>query len=78
MAPFELIFKKHLKNDFKTQRFHLPNFVVIYKTPIKLNVRDVGYRLVYQVIDHRLVIVVVAIGRRDHEEAYLAAAKRIS
>jgi mRNA interferase RelE/StbE len=52
--------------------------VVIYKMPIKLNVRDVGYRLVYQVIDHRLVIVVVAIGRRDHEEAYLAAAKRIS
>jgi mRNA interferase RelE/StbE len=42
----------------------------------KIKLRDVGYRLVYQVIDQRLVVVVIAIGRRDHDEAYQMAIKR--
>ena len=42
----------------------------------KIKLRDVGYRLVYQVIDQRLVVVVIAIGRRDHDEAYQIAIKR--
>jgi len=44
----------------------------------KIKLRDVGYRLVYEVIDHRLVVLVIAIGRRDHDEAYLSAVKRNS
>ncbi len=42
----------------------------------KIKLRDVGYRLVYEVIDQRLVVVVIAIGRRDHDEAYQIAVKR--
>jgi mRNA interferase RelE/StbE len=42
----------------------------------KIKLRDVGYRLVYEVIDQRLVVVVIAIGRRDHDEAYQIAIKR--
>ena len=42
----------------------------------KIKLRDVGYRLVYEVIDNRLVVVVVAIGRRDHDDAYISAVKR--
>ena len=42
----------------------------------KIKLRDVGYRLVYEVIDNRLVVVVVAVGRRDHAEAYTKAVKR--
>jgi mRNA interferase RelE/StbE len=38
--------------------------------------RDVGYRLVYEVIDQKLVVMVIAIGRRDHNEAYVSAVKR--
>lgn len=37
---------------------------------------DAGYRLVYEVIEQRLVIVVMAVGRRDHDEVYWAASKR--
>ena len=42
----------------------------------KIKLRDVGYRLVYEVIDQRLVVMVIAIGRRDHEEVYQSALKR--
>jgi mRNA interferase RelE/StbE len=42
----------------------------------KIKLRDSGYRLVYEVIELRLVVVVVAVGRRDHDEVYLVASKR--
>ena len=42
----------------------------------KIKLRDVGYRLVYEVIDQRLVVMVIAIGRRDHAEVYQSALKR--
>ena len=42
----------------------------------KIKLRDIGYRLVYEVIDNRLVVAVVAIGRRDHDDAYISAVKR--
>jgi mRNA interferase RelE/StbE len=44
----------------------------------KIKLRDVGYRLVYEVIDNRLVVVVIAVGRRDHADAYISAVKRSS
>lgn len=42
----------------------------------KIKLRDSGYRLVYEVIERRLVVVVVAVARRDHDEVYLVASKR--
>ena len=42
----------------------------------KIKLRDVGYRLVYEVIDQKLVVMVIAIGKRDQNEAYLSAVKR--
>ena len=42
----------------------------------KIKLRDAGYRLVYEVIDQKLVVMVIAIGRRDHNEAYVSAVKR--
>lgn len=43
----------------------------------KIKLRKVGYRLVYRVLDDRIVVQVVAIGKRDHDEAYKAAARRL-
>jgi mRNA interferase RelE/StbE len=43
----------------------------------KIKLRDVGYRLVYEIIEQRLVIRVIAVGRRDHDEVYLQATKRL-
>jgi mRNA interferase RelE/StbE len=43
----------------------------------KIKLRSSGYRLVYQVIDHEVVVFVVAVDRRDREQAYLKAADRL-
>lgn len=43
----------------------------------KIKLRKSGYRLVYRVLDERIIVQVIAIGKREHEEAYRAAAKRL-
>ena len=43
----------------------------------KIELRSSGYRLVYQVEDEALIVLVVAVGRRDHDRVYKAAASRI-
>ncbi len=42
----------------------------------KIKLRSAGYRLVYEVRDRQLVVLVVAVGRRDRNAVYNAAAKR--
>ncbi len=39
----------------------------------KIKLRSVGYRLVYQVSDRRIVVTVIAVGKRDKGLVYLAA-----
>ncbi|HHQ4680497.1 TPA: type II toxin-antitoxin system RelE family toxin [Aeromonas veronii] len=43
----------------------------------KIKLRSSGYRLVYQVIDQELVILVIVIGKRDKAAAYEVANKRV-
>lgn len=43
----------------------------------KIKLRKTGYRLVYRVLDDRVIVQVIAIGKREHEEAYKRAARRI-
>ena len=42
----------------------------------KIKLRAIGYRLVYEVQDTRLVVLVVAVGKRDRNAVYKVAAKR--
>ncbi|WP_423761993.1 type II toxin-antitoxin system RelE family toxin [Burkholderia sp. NLJ2] len=42
----------------------------------KIKLRSVGYRLVYEVREAEVVVLVVAVGRREHDAVYLAAMKR--
>lgn len=42
----------------------------------KIKLRSIGYRLVYEVQDQRLIVLVVAIGKRDKNAVYKAAAQR--
>ena len=44
----------------------------------KIKLRKAGYRLVYRVDDDRIVVIVVAVGRRERNEAYKTAAERIT
>ena len=42
----------------------------------KIKLRASGYRLVYEVRDAQLIVVVVAVGKRERNAAYMAAARR--
>lgn len=43
----------------------------------KIKLRKAGYRLIYRVVDDRLVVIVLAVGKRERNEAYDAAAGRL-
>jgi mRNA interferase RelE/StbE len=43
----------------------------------KIKLRAAGYRLVYQVEDATITVIVVAVGKREDSAVYIAAAKRI-
>ncbi len=43
----------------------------------KIKLRDVGYRLVYQVFDGRLVVVVIAVGKREKDIVYNTTKDRL-
>lgn len=42
----------------------------------KIKLRNIGYRLVYEVHDTEVIVLVVAVGRRDRNAVYKAAEKR--
>ena len=42
----------------------------------KIKLRSAGFRLVYEVRDKQVVVVVVAVGKRERNAVYKAAAKR--
>jgi mRNA interferase RelE/StbE len=43
----------------------------------KIKLRDAGYRLVYQVCDGLLLVVVIAVGKRENNLVYRNVKKRI-
>jgi len=46
------------------------------KERYKIKLRNAGYRLVYQVNDRELLVLVVAVGKRERNEVYKAADRR--
>ena len=46
------------------------------KDRYKIKLRSAGYRLVYEVRDNALIVVVVAVGKRERNAVYKAATKR--
>ena len=42
----------------------------------KIKLRSVGYRLVYEVRDQQVLVLVIAVGKRDRNAVYRAAAAR--
>ncbi|MEO5939023.1 MAG: type II toxin-antitoxin system RelE/ParE family toxin [Sphingomonas sp.] len=66
-------FKKKL-----AERLSEPHADVLSGLPncYKIKLRAAGYRLVYRVEEQRLTVVVVAVGKRERNAVYKAAAKR--
>ena len=46
------------------------------KERYKIKLRNAGFRLVYQVRDRELLVLVVAVGRRERNDVYRAAERR--
>lgn len=42
----------------------------------KIKLRTVGYRLVYEVRDQQVLVILIAVGKRDRHVVYRAAAQR--
>ena len=47
-----------------------------HKDRYKIKLRSVGYRMVYEVRDSEVIVVVVAVGKRERNAVYKAAAGR--
>jgi mRNA interferase RelE/StbE len=48
------------------------------KERYKIKLRNAGYRLVYQVKDRELLVLVVAVGKRERNEVYKVAQRRVT
>ena len=75
-APLQTQFKKKLIE--RLEHPHVPADALHgMANHYKIKLRSSGYRLVYQVIDHEVVVFVVAVDRREREQAYRKAAERL-
>lgn len=70
------IFAKKLKNRLKQPRIESAGLNGM-KDCYKIKLRRAGYRLVYQVRDQELIVSVIAVGKREKNQVYRAAIKRI-
>ena len=47
-----------------------------FENHYKIKLRALGYRLVYEVIEDEIIVMVIAVGERDKNLVYLKASKR--
>ncbi len=68
-------FKKKLEERLEYP--HIPSCQLSgFKNHYKIKLRASGYRLVYEVIDEEIYILVIAIGKRDQNVVYKKAMER--
>jgi mRNA interferase RelE/StbE len=73
--PVREQFKKKLSERLQTP--HVPASKLSgQKNRYKIKLRSMGYRLVYDVVDTQLIVTVVAVGKRERNAVYKAAASR--
>ncbi|MGR2172783.1 type II toxin-antitoxin system RelE family toxin [Salmonella enterica] len=65
-------FKKKLAERLENPRVPAARFHG-HADRYKIKIRASGYRLVYQVIDEKVVLLVIAVGRRESSEVYQIA-----
>lgn len=72
-SQFKKILEKRLVES------HVPS-AALHNMPdcYKIKLRQLGYRLIYQVQDNIITVEVVAIGRRDKGSAYKEAERRLT
>jgi len=74
--PLRELFKARLLKRLETPRVESARLSGLPDC-YKIKLRAAGYRLVYQVFDDRVVVVVVAVGKREDSAVYRAARSRV-
>ncbi|PWC12606.1 type II toxin-antitoxin system RelE family toxin [Brenneria corticis] len=75
-APVREQFKKKLYDILLNP--HIPaNRLYGMTDCYKIKLMSAGYRLVYRVIDNEVVVLVLAVGKRERSEVYKAAKDRL-
>tara|TARA_R110000868_G_scaffold364037_1_gene626583 strand:- start:123870 stop:124154 length:285 start_codon:yes stop_codon:yes gene_type:complete len=69
-------FKKKLVERLQNPHVE-PSRLSGLKNCYKIKLRSAGYRLVYEVRDSEIVVIVIAVGKRERNAVYKSAAKRI-
>jgi mRNA interferase RelE/StbE len=75
--PVREQFKKKLQERLSQPRVEAAHLAALPDC-YKIKLRAAGYRLVYQVVDATVTVIVVAVGKREDSAAYQAAAKRLA
>ena len=75
-ATIRALFTKKLKECIQAPRIESARLSGM-KDCYKIKLRRAGHRLVYQVRDNELVVSVVAVGKRERNQVYKAAIKRV-
>lgn len=68
-------FKKKLKERLETPRVPASKLSG-HADRYKIKLKSSGYRLVYEVRDHEVVVLVIAVGKRERNAVYAAASRR--
>ena len=73
----------HIRSQFKSklrERLENPRVAASklsgQKDRYKIKLRNIGYRLVYEVRDAEIIVIVVAVGKRERNAVYKTASKR--
>lgn len=69
-------FKKRLRERLKNPRVESSRLNGL-KDCYKIKLKAAGYRLVYEVRENELIVSVVAVGKRERNQVYKIAKKRI-
>ena len=74
------VIKEQFKKKLQERLLHpmvLKDKLSGFENCYKIKLRSAGYRMVYQVIEHKLVVSIVAIAKRDKEYVYKISRDRI-
>ena len=69
-------FKKQLEKRIQNPRIASAKLHGDLDNFYKIKLAALGYRLVYEVIDHRLIDLIIAVGKRNQSAVYKEASKR--
>jgi mRNA interferase RelE/StbE len=76
-AAIQVQFKKKLQE--RLEEPHVPGSKLSgFKNHYKIKLKASGYRLVYEVIDEDICVIVIAIGKRNKNKVYIKAKERES